>query len=144
MLFRSINRSVPLIIWTKDLKGTKYNQEVKKVMGMIDVQPTLGNMFGFFNKYALGHDIFSIEENIVVFPSGNWMTDKIYYNSAKDLSKPLTLDLELPTDYITKYTEYAEKIMDVSNSIITYDLIRKVGENPDNELLEETSIGDEK
>ena len=72
------------------------------------------------------------------------MTDKIYYNSAKDLSKPLTLDLELPTDYITKYTEYAEKIMDVSNSIITYDLIRKVGENPDNELLEETSIGDEK
>jgi len=139
-----INRSVPLIIWTKDLKGTKYNQEVKKVMGMIDVQPTLGNMFGFFNKYALGHDIFSIEENIVVFPSGNWMTDKIYYNSAKDLSKPLTLDLELPTDYITKYTEYAEKIMDVSNSIITYDLIRKVGENPDNELLEETSIGDEK
>ena len=36
-------------------------------MSMLDVEPTLGNMFGFENKYALGHDIFSIDENFVVF-----------------------------------------------------------------------------
>lgn len=82
--FYELNRSVPFIIWTKDMKGTKYNKEIKKVMGMIDVQPTLGNMFGFNNKYALGHDIFNIDNNVVVFPSGNWLTDKIYYNSAKE------------------------------------------------------------
>lgn len=137
-----INRSVPFIIWTKDLKGTKYNQEVKKVMGMIDVQPTLGNMFGFYNKYALGHDIFSIDENVVVFPTGNWITDKMYYNSAKGTFKQLDLKGEIPDDYKEKYSAYAEQIIEVSNAIITYDLIKKVGENPDNELIEENSIGD--
>lgn len=35
---------------------------------MYDAMPTLGNMLGFSNKYALGHDIFNIKENnIVVF-----------------------------------------------------------------------------
>ena len=28
-------------------------------MGMYDVMPTLGNMFGFSNKYALGRDIYN-------------------------------------------------------------------------------------
>ena len=53
---------------------------------MYDIQPTLGNMLGFDNKYALGHDIFSIpddEENVVIFPNGNFVTDTIYYDSQK-------------------------------------------------------------
>ena len=111
---------------------------------MIDVQPTLGNMFGFYNKYALGQDIFSIDENVVVFPSGNWLTDKVYYNNAKGTHKQLDLKSEIPNGYFEKYNAYAEQLIEVSNSIITYDLIKKVGENPDNELLEETSIGDMK
>ena len=55
-------------------------------MGMYDVQPTLGNMLGFENSYALGHDIFSIpenEENVVIFPNGNFVTDTVYYNNQK-------------------------------------------------------------
>ena len=41
-------------------------------------------MLGFSNKYALGHDIFNIKENnIVVFPNGNWVTNKVYYNAQK-------------------------------------------------------------
>ena len=49
-------------------------------MGMYDVMPTLGNMFGFYNKYALGHDIFNhLDDNVVVFPTGNWLTNKVYY-----------------------------------------------------------------
>lgn len=135
--FYELNRSVPFIIWTKDLKGTKYNKEVTKVMGMIDVQPTLANMFGFKNKYALGHDIFSIDENVVVFPSGNWLTDKVYYNSSKDAYRQLDLNAELTLEYINKYKKYSEQIIELSNNIITYDLIKKVGENPNNELIEE-------
>ncbi len=138
--FYELNRSVPFIIWTKDMKGTKLNQEITKVMGMIDVQPTLGNMFGFYNEYALGHDIFSIDENVVVFPSGNWVTDKGYYNSAKEGYRPINLETDVSVDYINYYQQYAEKIVDISNDIITYDLIKKVGENPDNELQEE--VGD--
>lgn len=83
--YYSINRKVPFIIWSKD--GGYEPQEFTKVMGMYDVQPTLGNMFGFSNKYALGHDIFSIgedEENIVIFPDGNFVTDSVYYDSQKE------------------------------------------------------------
>lgn len=141
--FYELNRSVPFIIWTKDMKGTKYNKEIKKVMGMIDVQPTLGNMFGFTNKYALGHDIFNIEENVVVFPSGNWLTDKVYYNSAKEEYRQIDLSNAITMDYIQYYQQYAEKIVEISNNIISYDLIKKVGENPDNELLEEVGVEDE-
>ncbi len=138
--FYELNRSVPFIIWTKDMKGTKYNKEIKKVMGMIDVQPTLGNMFGFNNKYALGHDIFNIDNNVVVFPSGNWLTDKIYYNSAKEAYRQIDLSSEVTLDYINYYKQYSEKMIEISNNIITYDLIKKVGENPNNELIEE--VGD--
>lgn len=138
--FYELNRSVPFIIWTKDMKGTKYNKEIKKVMGMIDVQPTLGNMFGFKNKYALGHDIFNIGENVVVFPSGNWLTDKIYYNSAKEEFRQINSNTEIPVDYINYYKQYSEKINEISNGIINYDLIKKIGENPEKNFMEE--VGD--
>lgn len=89
--YYNLNRKVPFIIWSKD--GGYEPKEITKVMGMYDVQPTLGNMFGFYNKYALGHDIFSIDddkENIVIFPNGNFVTDTIYYDSQKDKYFDLT------------------------------------------------------
>ncbi len=135
-------RGVPFIIWSKDIVGTKYNREVKKVMGMIDAQPTLGNMFGFYNKYALGHDIFSTENNVIVFPTGNWMTDNIYYNSARDNYRQINPEAEISREEIEKYITYSDRLISVSNAIITYDLIKKIGENPENELLEETNVGE--
>lgn len=119
-----INRNVPFIIWSKDIVNTEYSQQVDKVMGMIDVMPTLGNMFGVHNDYALGHDIFSIDENVVVFPSGNWITNKIYYNTSKNDFYPLVMDEPIGQDYIDKYNQYAEEIIKVSNGIIVYDLIK--------------------
>ena len=119
-----INRSVPFIIWSKDIVNTKYSTNVSEVMGMIDVMPTLSNMLGVKPKYALGHDIFSIKDNVVVFPSGNWITNKLYYNSAKDNFRQLSLDTSIDSDYISKYNKYAEELINVSNGIITYDLIK--------------------
>ena len=124
-----LNRKVPFIIWTKDEKLRKKIQgEQTKVMGMYDINPTLGNMFGFKNKYALGHDIFSIEDNIVVFPDGNWLTDKIYYNRSKEQFKALNDDEVVSFDYINKYNKYSEEILSVSDSIIVYNLIKKTEE----------------
>ena len=119
-----INRSVPFIIWSKDIVNTKYSTNVSEVMGMIDVMPTLSNMLGVKPKYALGHDIFSIKDNVVVFPSGNWITNKLYYNSAKDNFRQLSLDTSIDGDYISKYNKYADELINVSNGIITYDLIK--------------------
>lgn len=120
-----LNRKVPFIIWTKD---HKYQEEITEVMGMYDVLPTLGNMFGFKSPYALGHDIFSIDENVVVFPDGNWLTNKLYYNAQKGESLSLQAEEPVNIDYVNHYNEYAENIISVSDSIIIYDLIKKTSE----------------
>ena len=128
-----LNRKVPLIIWSKDKKLEK---EVTKVMGMYDVLPTLGNMFDFTSPYALGHDIFSVDDNIVVFPDGNWLTNKMYYNSQKEEGKPLT-DEPVSVDYINEKNAYTQELLSVSDSIIVYDLIKKSKETQ--KLVEEYS-----
>jgi len=132
-----LGRRVPFIIWTKDMEGSSLNKEYTNVMGMIDVMPTLGNMFGFYNKYALGHDIFTIKENnIVVFPNGNWVTNDIYYNSQKEEYLSLT-DKPVEESTIQKNSEYATKLLDVSNNIIVFDLLNENKTQEEIEKIEE-------
>lgn len=117
-----LNRKVPFIIWTKDSKDSKLlNQKVNKVMGMYDAMPTLANMFNFDYKYGLGHDIFSVNENIVVFPNGNWVTDKMYYNAQKE-EYLLLKDSVVNDEEIENNKAYANKLLEVSDAIIVYDL----------------------
>lgn len=124
-----LNRKVPFIIWSKDKINSNYSGNFDKVMGMIDVSPTLANMLGVYNPYALGHDIFSVDENVIVFPSGNWMTNKLYYNSSKKAYRQLTQDSSISISYINKYNNYAENLIEISNGIIDYDLIKRVNED---------------
>lgn len=117
-----LDRKVPFIIWTKD---KEYNLEVDTPMGMIDAMPTLGNMFNFHSKYQMGQDIFSVEDNMVVFTDGSYLTDKIYYNAQKEEQFPITATA-INEEYITKRSEYADKLIEISNYIITYDLIKEI------------------
>ena len=119
-----LNRKVPFIIWSKDIINTKYSKTIKEVAGMIDIMPTLSNMIGVNPKYALGHDMFSIDNNVVVFPSGNWMTNKLYYNSSKNTFRQLEVDATIDMDYIDYYNNYAVDLIKISNGIITYNLIK--------------------
>lgn len=121
-----LNRKVPFIIWTKD---NQQHTTVNEVMGMYDVLPTLGNMFGFESPYALGHDIFSVKDNLVPFPNGNWVTNKMYYDSQKGQGILIDKEALISSDYIDKNTEKAEKMVSVSNSIIVHDLINKIKES---------------
>ena len=92
---------------------------------MYDCMPTLGNMFGFYNKYALGHDIYNIKENnLVCFPNGNWVNNKMYYNSQKAAYLPLTEE-PISEDEIVQNNEYTNKLLDVSNDIIVFDLLNE-------------------
>ncbi len=117
-----LNRKVPFIIWTKNSKGdSKLNKTISKVMGMYDAMPTLANMLNIDYKYALGHDIFNMENNIVVFPNGNWVTDKMYYNSQKD-EYLLLKDSVVTEEEIKQNKNYSNKLLEVSNSIIVFDL----------------------
>ena len=121
-----INRKVPLIVWTK---SKKYNIVVDVPMGMIDVLPTIGNMIGIHSDFQLGKDIFSISEkdNTVVFVNGSYLTSKIYYNSPKGEIYPITNE-PVSEDYVKIRTKYANKIIELSNDIIMYNLTKELKE----------------
>ncbi len=123
-----LNKNTPLIIWTKNASlKKKINKTVDYTMGMYDVMPTLGNMLGVENKYALGHDIFNIKDNnVVVFPNGNYLTNKVYYNNSTG-EYFVRNNSVIDDDYIENYKNYAEKLLDVSNAIIVHNLIYKEG-----------------
>ena len=119
-----ILRKVPFLIYSKETKESLHS-EITTVMGMYDAMPTLGNMFGFYNKYQLGKDIFNTtDDNIVIFPNGNWMTSKIYYNTQNGNFLPLKEEA-ISEEYIIECQKYAEKLLGVSNSLIVFDLIKK-------------------
>ncbi|MBE6156427.1 MAG: hypothetical protein E7161_01640 [Firmicutes bacterium] len=120
----NLNKKTPLIIWTKNKTlSKKLKGEVDTTMGMYDAAPTLYNMLDIDNKYVLGHDIFNIQNNnIVVFPNGNYLTDTIYYNNSTGEYKILKEGIILDNDYITDNVEYTETLLGVNNAIITYDL----------------------
>jgi phosphoglycerol transferase MdoB-like AlkP superfamily enzyme len=118
-------KNTPFIIWSAE---EEYNMVVDKTMGMYDVLPTMANLFGFTESYALGHDVFSKEEGIVVFPSGNVLTDKVYYNNLNEEYISFTED-PLSEDYISNLRDYADMILEVSNGIIMHDLIKNEKNN---------------
>ena len=118
--FYELNRKIPLIIWSKDKKLQK---EITTVTGMYDVFPTLGNMLGIESKYALGQDVLSVNDNMVVFPNGNWITNKMYYNSQKEEYK-LLVDEVISQAYVDERTEKSERYISVSNDLIIYDYLK--------------------
>ncbi|MDD3048743.1 MAG: LTA synthase family protein [Bacilli bacterium] len=128
-----LNRKVPFIIWTKDNQKAK---EVTTVMGMYDILPTIGNMVGIKSEYQLGNDMFSVNDNIVMFPNGNWLTNKIYYNSQKQ-EYLLLEDSIVSQEYIDTNTKLTEDTIQVSNDLIIYDYIGKSKETT--ELIEKYS-----
>ena len=112
-------KNTPLIIWSNE---EEFNQRISSTMGMYDLLPTIGNMFGFSSKYSLGSDVFSDNEKIVVFPNGNVLTDKVYYSS---LNEDYVTFVEEPidSDYIERISDYSDNILEVSNGIIFHNLI---------------------
>ena len=121
-----LNKKVPLIIWTKNKNLAKtFKGTVKYTTAMYDVAPTLYNMLGINNKYVLGHDIFNIKnDNMVIYPNGNYLTDKVYYNNSTGEYKSLKENV-FDVNYIQKHKEIAEKTLEIGNAIINYDLFNE-------------------
>ena len=117
-------KKVPFIIWSKDLKAAHV---IDTPMGMMDVMPTLGNMLGVYNKYALGKDVMAINKDdaIVSFKDGSFITDKVYYN-AKNGDVYAISNSVIEDDYIEKRSAYVDKIIEISDNIITYNLIKEL------------------
>lgn len=122
-----LNKKTPLIIWTKNKQlSKKLKGEVSNVMGMYDVAPTLFNMLNIDNPYTLGNDIFNIKnDNLVVFPNGNYLTNEVYYNNSTGEYKILKDGTILDALYIEENAKKAELMLEVGNSIISYDLFNE-------------------
>lgn len=124
----ALDKSTPYIIWTKD---QKFNVKCDTPMGMIDSLPTLGNMLGVSSKYSLGTDIMSIKDgsNMVVFKGGSFLTDKYYYNSQNDevysIKNQMIIDI-YDKEYIDVRKEKARQILEVSDDIISFDLLKEI------------------
>ena len=126
-----LDRKVPFIIWTKNKKVTK---KIETATGMIDAAPILENLFGLEkNPYQLGHDILgtNVSDNTVVFVDGSYVTDKIYYNGQN--GEIYTLNGKaFDEDYVRTNSVYADNLIDISNDIITYNLIKEIEGKNDN------------
>ncbi len=115
------NRRVPLIIWSNDENfQNNYSKTISTAMGMYDVAPTLGNMLGVYNKYALGTDIIGKKDNLVAFPNGNYVTNYVYYNDNKEEYK-LLKNKPLSEDYIKENKDKTQKMISISNDIVVYN-----------------------
>lgn len=123
-----LNKKTPLVIWSKNKNLRRiFDGKVSYTMGMYDVSSTILNMYGVHAKYAVGNDIFnSKEDNMVIFPNGNILTNKIYYNNSTEEYKVLQKDTVIDDDYIKNLIKETENRLEVSNSIIVYDLLDSV------------------
>lgn len=120
-----LNKKTPLIIWTKneELKSI-FSGEITYTMGMYNVAPTILNMFGLYNKYSVGEDIFNVKNNnIVVYPNGNILTNKVYYNNSTGETSLLNNN-KILDNYINNISLIGEQRLEVSNNIIVYDLLK--------------------
>lgn len=122
-----LNKKTPLIIWTKNSKlKNVFKGQVNYYMGMIDVAPTILNMLGTKNEYALGHDIFNIKDNnVIAFPNGNFLSNVMYYNNSTGEYYVINNNTAIDDNYVNDTKDNVEKMLEVSNSIIVYDLLNK-------------------
>lgn len=118
-----LNKKTPLVMWSKNKNLQRiFKGEVNYTMGMYDVSTTILNMYGLNNKYSVGSDIFnSKDDNMVVFPNGNFLTNKLYYNNSTGEYKVFD-GSEVDEVYIQNLAKIAEEKLEVSNAIIVYNL----------------------
>lgn len=119
-------RKTPFIIWTKD---GSLQTEIEEPMGMIDVFPTLANMLNIHNPYQLGHDMFNIERNKIIFPNGSYLTKDYFYNSSNltvydmKTNEPMMAKDEI-SEEIQKEIEEVSDRLEFSAKIIENNLIK--------------------
>lgn len=118
-----LNKKTPLVMWSKNKNLQRiFKGKVDYTMGMYDLSTTILNMYGLNNKYSVGSDIFnSKNDNMVVFPNGNILTSKVYYNNSTGEYKVFD-GSKVDETYIQNLVKLGEEKLEVSNSIIVYNL----------------------
>ena len=74
--------NIPFLIWTPGIQ----QEVITEKCSQFDVHPTISNLFNLDNDltYSMGNDIFSDEENTIIYGSRNtWEDSKILYDKNK-------------------------------------------------------------
>lgn len=97
---------------------------IEKTASTFDILPTLANLFDldYDPRYYVGTDIFSDQETIVLFPNGNWITDKAIYFASKGTFK--ILDDSIDENYIKKMTKIASDKFTAYDNVLEKDYFK--------------------
>ncbi|WP_392486580.1 LTA synthase family protein [Haloimpatiens sp. FM7315] len=119
-------QKVPLIMhFPKDAnKGLN-----STVSGQMDLYPTLSNMFDLNNKYMFGQDIFNVKDRFLVFRTGSFIDNNVFYSSSTKKYYDLKTALEVAeTKELKKKKDEALKQLDYSDTLLDHNLIKKYKE----------------
>ncbi len=110
-----------------------YNSAIKepivvdKYTSSLDVLPTLLNMWGveFDSRLLIGKDIFSDEDDLVIFNNKSWITSKGRYFYSKKKFEPFNGE-KVDQEYIDKINNIVKLKFQMSKLLISKDYYRKV------------------
>lgn len=107
-----------LIIWNM---ANEY-KEINKYSSIIDVLPTVLNLFGFEydSRLLIGKDILSSNEGIVMFSDYSWLNENGKYDATKDefvCNSPCNIS----KNYVNTINKYVKNAFTASSLIQKYD-----------------------
>ena len=69
---------------------------------------------------------FSVNNNIVVFPKGNWLTNKLYFDAQREEYYQIDQSTLISLEEIRANNKYADELISLSNDIIKYNLLSDI------------------
>lgn len=114
---------LPFIIWNNETEG----KEIDKLASSFDILPTISNLFGleYDSRLLMGNDIFSDNEQIVMFANRSWITEDAKYNSLSNEVIKLS-DKEIDEEYITRINNIIYNRFQYSKFMQDHDYYRKL------------------
>lgn len=109
---------------------------ITKPVSKLDIKPTLTSLSGVNDQFSLGTNMFNNKEFVLV-NNGRIITDTYYYNGAwyniktgeevlgGTTAKMTEIEINQLKEKLDTYCRYLEQELDISNSIITNDLLKE-------------------
>jgi lipoteichoic acid synthase len=114
---------IPLIMHIpgENIKGT-YNT----LGGQIDTLPTILNIMGIKDNYALGNDLFNIKDNLVIFRNSNFTDGNIFYIGKDSTAYNLKSEKQVNYDDYKGKLDKSKYLLKISDDVITNNLLNKL------------------
>ena len=117
-----------LILWTSSMEEPV---EVNKVVGQVDILPTLSNLLGleYDSRMLDGADALSDSEGLVVFSSRCWKSDRGFYNRYTGEFTPaegVTMTAEEQENYVSAMKKLVDYKLDSTAMIVENDFYNVV------------------